>query len=284
MRGQGGLAIGNLLLTLLTPWLAHAEEGETAAKLVEKATALWTASCPVNTHGLCLKAEPPATVAKGTPRACTGNRTSYRLLARRQGKAGAAQKLFARALALSKVGATAACASFYRAEAVHDEYLRVRFPAGLDFSGRKERSAREFAGYLDTVGKLLRRASDLYSRTIALRDAHWAVASAARLGQLYHRFADTLALAPIPKLHAPASLSPEVKKDFLRTFTVAYCEALLDKARPLEQKAIQGYRICRKKAEELGVADGEWAKLCESELKRLRREGIAEKPDRETGP
>lgn len=165
-------------------------------------------------------------------------------------------------------------ARFLQAEAQLEAFLAVEFPTDLDFSEsdprRKQASVRAFRKYLDSKGKLLERARQSYQDTIALRESDLAIAAAARIGQLFQNFADALYTAPVPKPAIPPALrSGPAREEFITTFTDAYCDTLEDRARPLEEKAVQGLDACLSKSTELSWYN-EWSQLCEQELNQIK--------------
>jgi len=215
---------------------------------------------------------------------------------RNPAKSRAAQKHFAKALTLFKratggrgiKGASkeerdkrindmkyaSAEALFFQAEDKFEDFLDVEFPKSLDFSSKDkkkaEKSKKEFGKYLETKGKRLETTRKLYQDVILLRQAHWAIAASARIGQLFQNFADALYTAPIPKAPIPKALvSKESKEDFIMAFTDTYCDTLEDKATPLEDKAVQGLATCLGKSTELSWYN-EWSKLCERELNQIK--------------
>jgi tetratricopeptide (TPR) repeat protein len=271
---------------------------------------LWEQSCPSKTtNGACVKVqrvEAKRKIAKKVAkrgkkkrgpelRTQCGPETKMKVTVfkRNPAKAKAAQNHFKQALALHKKGKAvkgdskddmerrtsemnyaAAAALFYQAEEDFEDFLQVKFPKDLDFSDKnkkkQEKSKKEFGKYLDEKGKKLKRASDLYEGVIKTRVAHWAIAAAARIGQLYQNFADALYTAPVPKPPIPPSLtSKEAQEDFVAAFTDSYCDALEDKAAPLDKKAEEGLAICLQKSTELSWYN-EWSKLCEAELNQIK--------------
>ncbi|MBK8481750.1 MAG: tetratricopeptide repeat protein [Proteobacteria bacterium] len=165
-------------------------------------------------------------------------------------------------------------ARFLQAEAQLEAFLALEFPTDLDFSEgdarRKQASVRAFRKYLDSKGKLLERARQSYQDTIQLRESDLAIAAAARIGQLFQNFADALYTAPVPKPAIPPALRGGAARDeFVTVFTDAYCDTLEDKARPLEEKAVQGLDACLSKSTELSWYN-EWSQLCEQELNQIK--------------
>lgn len=271
--------------------------------------ALWRASCPVEgLNGACIKLErvrSKRTVRKagGKERSLElrkqcGPETKNRItvLERNGAKVRQAQAHLAEALSLARKAGNAravadtdqeeagrrdqamrhalAEARFLQAEAQLEAFLALEFPTDLDFSEsdarRKQASLRAFRKYLDTKGKLLERARQSYQETIQLRESDLAIAAAARIGQLFQNFADALYTAPVPKPAIPPALrSGAAREEFLTAFSDAYCDTLEDKARPLEEKAVQGLDACLTKSTELSWYN-EWSQLCEQELNQIK--------------
>ena len=65
---------------------------------------------------------------------------------------------------------------------------------------------------------------------------------------------------------APAGYPQE---EFEQFFHDAYCDAMIDKAEPLENKAIEGLSVCLNKSTELSWFN-EWSPLCEAELNQIK--------------
>ncbi|MFH0901499.1 MAG: hypothetical protein V2A73_12805, partial [Pseudomonadota bacterium] len=87
--------------------------------------------------------------------------------------------------------------------------------------------------------------------------AHWAIAAAARVGQLYQNYADALFAAEIPK---------ELRSD--PELVDAYCGALQEVAEPLQKKAEEAYKFCLETSTSLSFYN-EWSRLCETELSEI---------------
>jgi tetratricopeptide (TPR) repeat protein len=269
--------------------------------------ALWEQSCPVPTvNGACVKVQrveaqrrigATRRVVAESRKQC-GPETKMRVTVVRRdvAKSAAAQKHFALALARSR-GVTAATlrgdpsesaadrerrlvelrqaaatALFHQGEAVFARFLEVEFPRDLDFSasdrGRLERSKRSFARYLDDKGRQLGRAREIYQEAIKVKAPGLAIASAARIGQLFQNFADALYTAPIPRPPVPAGLSPSQRRIFIETFIDQYCEKLEAEAGKLEAKAVEGLDTCLRESTRLSWYN-EWSSLCEAELNQI---------------
>ncbi|MCB9555094.1 MAG: tetratricopeptide repeat protein [Deltaproteobacteria bacterium] len=164
-------------------------------------------------------------------------------------------------------------ARFLESEAAFEDFLETKFPEGLDFSPKNKKklaaSNKKFKKYLDTKGKKLAKTRAMYQDVIKLRSAHWAIAGAARIGQLFQNFADALYTAPVPKPPVPKVLRRRAQREeFIQLFTDAYCDKLEDEAGKLEAKAKQGLAACLDTSTEFSWYN-EWSRLCEKELNQI---------------
>ena len=293
----------------LRKWGAYGGKDRQILANVAIGRALWAASCPhTGLNGACVKQQrvrskrkirkktkrrkksielraqcgpetkSKITVFKRNPaklRKAMGHfKTALRLSRRATVKGGTKSELAHRTQAMRMALAEA---KFHEAEALFESFLEVKFPSGLDFSGGskakdkvKKKSIKKFMKFLDQKGKLLARARKSYQEVIKMKVAHWAIAGAARVGQLFQQFADGLYTAPVPKPPIPKQLrTRDQKEEFVMTFTDAYCDQLEDKARPLEDKAVQGLAFCLNKSTEVSWYN-EWSQLCESELNQIK--------------
>lgn len=193
-----------------------------------------------------------------------------------------AQKYFRNALGEAKRGAVdkapdegrkaaaiywTAAAKFYLAEDTYESFLDVEFPTRLDFSERNARkkkdSEKRFLKWFENKTKLATRANQAYEevRQIKGGGATWAVAAAARIGQVSQNFADGLFTAEIPK---------DVRTGkFAEDGVDAYCDALTTKAAPLEDMSVQAFGFCLNLSTELNWFN-KWSRLCEKELGQIR--------------
>jgi tetratricopeptide (TPR) repeat protein len=165
-------------------------------------------------------------------------------------------------------------ARFHLAEDLFEKFLQVKFPRNLDFSGRSSRklalSKRRFKKYLAKKGKLLTRARKVYQDVIKSKNAHWAIAASARIGQLFQNFSDALYTAPVPKPPFPRQLrTRQQKMQFAQIFTDSYCDNLEDVAGKLEKKAVGALETCLGKSTDLSWYN-EWSSLCEQELNQIK--------------
>ena len=302
--------------TYLAKWGRHGGIDKQIQAHVKIGTILWEKSCPLSNpiNGACVKVKRVRSKRKIKKkkgrrrkktievRAQCGPETKMRVTVvdRKRGDARAAQRHFALALKLfgkSKGGKaikgktkedrerktqamkfSAAAARFYQAEQMFEDFLKVKFPKGLDFSAgkdkkqkkRAEKSKKAFGKYLVDKGTKLGKTRAAYQDVIKLKVAHWAIAAAARVGQLFQNFADALYTAPIPKPPIPKALySRDAKEEFVQMFTDTYCDTLEDKASPLEKKAVDGLATCLKKSTQLSWYN-EWSSLCEKELNQIK--------------
>jgi hypothetical protein len=178
----------------------------------------------------------------------------------------------------------AAGAAFYKAEQVYEEFLKVKFPEGLDFQtpgtydskhkadAKKKKSAeskKKFAAYLAEKGKLATRLAGagagqggLYNNVIDFKVAHWYVAAAARIGQVWSNFVDQLYTAQIPR-------DLKEQDEWGNRPREIYCDKLVDTAEPIESKAVAAYDTCLKAATAQSWFN-EWSQLCEVELNQMQ--------------
>ena len=168
-------------------------------------------------------------------------------------------------------------AAFYLAERQYEDFLKIKFPEGLDFqapsqydSKRKqdaakkkmEDSQKKFTSYLDGKSKQLDKARTMYLDVFKMKQAQWTIASAARVGQIYQDFAGQLYTAEIPKDLKEMDQWGNRPREI-------YCDALEDKAEPIEAKAVDGFEKCLQAATEQSWYN-EWSRLCERELNQMK--------------
>ncbi len=95
-----------------------------------------------------------------------------------------------------------------------------------------------------------------------MKQAQWAIASSARIGQLYADFVGQLYTAEIPK-------DLKVQDEWGNRPQEIFCDALVDKAEPIELKAVEGFDTCLKAATDYSWYN-EWSRLCERELNQMK--------------
>jgi tetratricopeptide (TPR) repeat protein len=168
-------------------------------------------------------------------------------------------------------------AAFHIAEKQYEDFLKIRFPEGLDFqtpsqydSARKQavtkkkmdESVKKFTAYLDEKSKQLEKARNMYLDVFKMKQAQWTIASAARVGQIYQDFAGQLYTAEIPKDLKDVDQWGNQPKQI-------YCDQLEDKAEPIEGKAVDGFEKCLQAATDQSWYN-EWSRLCERELNQMK--------------
>lgn len=178
----------------------------------------------------------------------------------------------------------AAGSAFYQAEDTYEEFLRTKFPEGLDFQTPQsyyskakndkikkayDDSSKRFGKYLDDKGKVTfklvgepGKSQGLYEKVFAFKVANWTIAAAARIGQVWQNFTDQLYTATIP------SNLKEVDEYGNRPREI-YCDALVDKAEPIESKAVVGFKVCLEGATRESWFN-DWSRLCEVELNQMQ--------------
>jgi tetratricopeptide (TPR) repeat protein len=168
-------------------------------------------------------------------------------------------------------------AAFHIAEKQYEDFLKIRFPEGLDFqtpsqydSARKQavtkkkmdESVKKFTAYLDEKSKQLEKARTMYLDVFKMKQAQWTIASAARVGLIYQDFAGQLYTAEIPKDLKDVDQWGNQPKQI-------YCDQLEDKAEPIEGKAVDGFEKCLQAATDQSWYN-EWSRLCERELNQMK--------------
>ncbi len=175
-------------------------------------------------------------------------------------------------------------AAFYQAEQVYEQFLKVKFPQGLDFqqptqydskkvaTAKKKKyddSEKKFLAYLNEKTKLADRLASsskdrkgMYDFVLDYHVAHWTIAASARIGQVFADFVNQLYTADIPK-------DLKEQDEWGNRPREIFCDALVDKAEPIESKAITGYELCLKAATKESWFN-EWSNLCEVELNQMK--------------
>lgn len=250
--------------------IAHAKIGQT----------LWRASCPVKlVDGACVERSRARAVTRkarardGLPRQCGQSELKLRVVARDPKKVRDAHAAFARAITeyekgtISDAGATYfyAQAKLALADGDFETYLALAFPHGLDFDPRRPavetQSKARFEGWLADKVKVGAKSTAQYERILRVKDAATSIAAAARIGQIQQNLSDALFSSEIPENVRTGPYADE-KID-------AYCDQMTTAGAPLEDRALEAFRVCLDKSTELGWFS-EWSKLCERELGQIR--------------
>jgi len=175
-------------------------------------------------------------------------------------------------------------AAFYQAEQVYEQFLKVKFPAGLDFQQptqfdskkvadakkkKLEDSTKKFMAYLTDKTKLAERLAGpskdkkgMYDFVLDYKVAHWTIAASARIGQVFADFVNQLYTAEIPK-------DLKEQDEWGNRPREIFCDALVDKAEPIESKAVVGYDLCLAAATKESWFN-EWSTMCEVELNQMK--------------
>ncbi|MCS6914798.1 MAG: tetratricopeptide repeat protein [Myxococcales bacterium] len=165
----------------------------------------------------------------------------------------------------------AALARMAQGDLEYEKLLQMKVPTGLVFDPKQkkkdEESKKRFKAWIESKSKQLQEAQKIYQSVILMKNAHWVIAAAARIGQLYQDFANGLYTAEVPQ---PPPPPPGIdREEYGQMFRDAYCDALTDQAEPLDAKAIEGLSTCLNKSTELNWFN-EWSKLCELELNQIK--------------
>jgi tetratricopeptide (TPR) repeat protein len=165
----------------------------------------------------------------------------------------------------------AAAALMARGDLLYEQLLQMRLPSGLRFDPRNRRETeaarRVFQTFLHDKSQKLGETQKVYQDVIQFKSAHYAIAAAARIGQLFQDFANGLYTSEVPTPPpAPAGVSGD---EWAQMFRTAYCDQIADLAGPLDDKAVEGLSQCLRKSTELSWFN-EWSKLCEAELNQIK--------------
>jgi tetratricopeptide (TPR) repeat protein len=150
-----------------------------------------------------------------------------------------------------------------------EAYLDIKFPVGLNFDRAPEhkaiaaRSLKRFNDWFTQKDKIGGAARAKYGVVLAIKDPASSITAAARIGQIAQNFSDALFTAEIPKDVRTGEFADEKVE--------AFCDALTQKAEPLEATSLEAYGICLSKSTELGWFS-DWSKLCERELGQIKPE------------
>ncbi|HEU5058757.1 MAG TPA: hypothetical protein VFU21_19625, partial [Kofleriaceae bacterium] len=152
------------------------------------------------------------------------------------------------------LSAAAARARTALAEAAYEDFLRLRFPTGLDFSPRRrERSARRFRAFLDQARKELDAAAEAY-RAVGQHPGgtpELRLRALARTGQLDARFVEILLGAEIPRDVRTGELAADK--------IAAYCDQMEASIAAVEERADAAFAECRAQA----AGKAPWAAVCD---------------------
>ncbi len=212
-------------------------------------------------------------------------------------KAKEAQKYFSTVLKLAKGGVkiptsesggedrrriedyrnAVAMSQVYQADVKYEEYLQVEMPGNLNFyvedykkdSGipkwereykeqvkAKEDSVKRFTAFMEKKLKLGEELIKAYDGVVnAKQSPYWMLAAAARSAMVSQNFADQLYRAEVPK-------SFKTEDEFF-----AYCDALSDKAVPIEKSAKEKFTYCLDRSTQYQFFN-EFSRMCEEELQQ----------------
>jgi tetratricopeptide (TPR) repeat protein len=232
--------------------VAHARLGEI----------YWQESCPVaGTNGLC------AEMRHVPRRASCGAGLAITMHARKSALAARARDHFETALRLYGDGARKDADAAWHAAQARLRLADVTLERFLDSKPPRLDGKRALRAWLDEKERRLGAARRAYEQVIFMKEPHFAIAAAARIGQAFQAWAGALKTAPIPPAPpAPRGVPP---RRWARLFEGAYCPAFDDTINTIEDKAADALSRCLKKSVELSWFD-EWSALCETELNRLR--------------
>jgi tetratricopeptide (TPR) repeat protein len=244
--------------------IAHVKLGELA----------WRASCPIaGVGGSCIEQQRSRTrrlvETRKTGESC-GGPVKIIVHQRRPDLVQKADRHFATALQLlpsikhEKDEARVAEANYYAAQAKmlqadleFERFLSLQLPS----------SQKKLAAWFADKTRELDQARQKYESVIFMKQAHWAIAAAGRVGQMFQVFAAQLNSSPVPPAPPPPhGTDPRTWKE---DFKNAFCDQLAVHVVQLEDKAEDALKLCLDKSTSLSWFN-EWSALCEAELHQMR--------------
>lgn len=112
--------------------------------------------------------------------------------------------------------------------------------------------SEEFRPWFDEISESREGAEKLYLRSVGEGVPLWKIASAARIGQMYHHIAHILLNAPVDPSIAQDQEMLDIYRDALESFT-----------EPFNQQAIQAFDYCIEQSKVLKV-ENHWVERCRS--------------------
>ena len=158
-----------------------------------------------------------------------------------------------------------AFARFHLAEVDYEKFLRVTFPAGLNFDpakpAEKKKSDERLGVWIKEKKALGEKTTAAYGKLVfEVKDPTNAIAAAARIGQISQNFSDALYTAEVPAFIRPYEEAVD-----------AYCDELTKVAEPYEATSLDGFGACLKASTDFGWFSS-WSRLCERELGQIKPE------------
>ena len=138
--------------------------------------------------------------------------------------------------------------------------MTIDSPRGLDFDRDHEaasaRSTKRFNDFIEDSTRKMGTARDRYTKAFADAGTNAAaqVVAAARITQLDRRFADVLTSIEIPVNVRASGFAEEAGNEF--------CNAMAERAQPLDARADQDAQKCRELAASGQVGAGWWDAVC----------------------
>ena len=232
---------------------------------------LWERSCPVRVAPgeLCLKPRP--TRRSNRPHRCDPSLRRPRRVARDRALVREAQDRLRRATRVfrqtntpsareRRAGYWVTRAELALIDAELEAYVAVPFPEKLDFDPNRprvaDRSKKRFLDWVKRRSKIAETLNARYQKLLTRPD--WRPLTAARMATISLDFHDALSAAEIPKTVRTGPYAADA--------TSAYCDALDDQAKPLEERAVAAFTYCL----EIGPKSDPWIKRCHAALNRLR--------------
>lgn len=133
------------------------------------------------------------------------------------------------------------------------DVFALEFPKGLSFDEKNNTaSLKKFNAFLQQMSKVGAASREHYENQMRSGDPVAKVAAAARMAQMFTRLASVLARAEIPK---------DVRSgDFAQDEIDAFCDRLVEVAKPIQAMADQAISVCTEKAKTIN--GGWWDPVC----------------------
>jgi tetratricopeptide (TPR) repeat protein len=186
----------------------------------------------------------------------------------REGDSTEGERQLRRAIAFyRRQGGDAFRSDYYLAQA---QYYLGEIPRETISQVELSNEERLFRIALERRCGLLLRAQTQYVQAIRVGNAHWAAASAYRIGEMYSSLYAEIMEIPVPEAEIPPDItSPEEIEIFRTEYPVHYRRILREYLQPLLHNAIRWWESNLMMVERTGI-HGEWAERTRDDLRRVQ--------------
>ena len=134
----------------------------------------------------------------------------------------------------------------------------------------QRRFNQEFSKQVATLNRKLEAVKQIYEEIVGLNTQNWSLAALTQIGRMYDFFFRKMEEAPVPQ---------SFPYDIQELIRVAY----LEKSRPLREKAIETYRLCLQKAQQVQWFNS-WTRIAEERLGQISPESFRDTPEVRSAP